>query len=322
MLSDSYGRTFRYLRLSVTDMCNYRCNYCLPDGMPCDTRHKLSLDHIRLLAKVSADLGIEKIRITGGEPAVRNDLTEIIGILKATPGIKTVALTSNGYSLSKKLDEWLDAGLDQLNISCDSIDPRLFKAITGHDHLQRLLAGIEQAQCSSLQSLKVNTVLLRQHNLPTLSKQIEWAANSGITLRFIELMETGDNKTFFADNHVSAEQIQQQLIGQGWKLLPKVDNSGPAKEYQHPDHSGRIGFIAPYSSGFCDSCNRLRISSAGKLHLCLFGESGFDLMPWLEANDLAGLQQAMQQVLVSKPRQHWLHQNETGATTNLAMLGG
>jgi len=322
MLFDSYGRTFRYLRLSVTDICNYRCNYCLPDGMPCDTGHKLSVKNIKMLANAAARLGIQKVRITGGEPSVRKDLTQIISVLKSTPGIETVALTTNGHQLKKHLSGWLEAGLDQLNISCDSLDARVFQAITGRDQLDNLLEAIELAQNSALKSVKVNTVLLRDYNLANLNEFIDWASGSNITLRFIELMETGDNDQYFSQNHVSADTVQQQLLNQGWQQMVAHKNAGPAKEYFHPDHVGKIGFIAPYSDDFCDSCNRLRISSSAKFHLCLFGESGFDLMPWLENDDLEGLLIAMQDIMETKPRKHYLQQNNTGSTANLAMLGG
>lgn len=322
MLFDSYGRSFRYLRLSVTDICNYRCNYCLPDGMPCDSRHKLSVQNIKMIAQAAAALGIQKIRITGGEPSIRNDLTQIISVLKSTPGIETVALTTNGHNLKKHLNDWVDAGLDQINISCDSLDARVFKAITGRDQLDNLLEAIKLAQASSLKSVKVNTVLLREYNLENLDEIISWASSSDITLRFIELMETGDNNQYFFRNHVSADVLQRRLLSGGWHQIIAHKNAGPAKEFSHPDHVGKIGFIAPYSDDFCDSCNRLRISSSAKFHLCLFGESGFDLMPWLEQDDLDGLMVAMKNIMETKPRKHYLQENNTGETTNLAMLGG
>ncbi|MEC8444572.1 MAG: radical SAM protein, partial [Pseudomonadota bacterium] len=159
-LQDAFGRRLTYLRLSITDVCNFRCNYCLPDGYQCnDDSSPLDLDEIARIAHIFARLGTRKIRITGGEPSVRRDLVEIIRILKQTPGIEQVAITTNGWKLPQFLPQWLEAGLDSLNVSIDSLDPRQFQAITGHDRLNDLLTGIEQAQQVGFERIKVNAVL-------------------------------------------------------------------------------------------------------------------------------------------------------------------
>jgi len=322
MLQDAFGRQFSYLRLSITDLCNYRCNYCLPDGMPCADYSSLSLDHIGHIAAAFAAMGIEKIRITGGEPSVRKDLPQIIRLLKETPGIKSVVMTTNGHKMSKYLDSWADAGLDALNISCDSLDPRVFDAITGRDELDKLLEAIKLAQISAIKTIKINTVLLKQYNLTDLHKLIDWVKDSDLTLRFIELMETGDNADYFASNHVSAETVQKLLMQTGWQQTIRDKAAGPAKEFKHADYQGKIGFIAPYSKDFCDSCNRLRVSSSGKLHLCLFGDSGYDLTPMLVPGKEIELQNYLSEVLQTKPISHFLQEHNTGSTAQLAMLGG
>ncbi|TPH17831.1 GTP 3',8-cyclase MoaA [Litorilituus lipolyticus] len=323
MLTDNYGRRFSYLRLSITDVCNFRCNYCLPDGYECNQpRDFLSLDEIKRITHGFAQLGTEKIRITGGEPALRKDLPEIISICKNTQGIKKVALTSNGFKLPEHLPQWLDAGIDAINISIDSLDPRQFLAITGHDKLATILKGIDMALADGSTDIKVNTVLMRQYSGKDIQSYLDWLKDTPVTLRFIELMQTGDNQEFFNAQHVQGSRIKQNLILDGW--LPVIQNksAGPAQEFYHPDYQGKIGLIMPYSKDFCNSCNRLRVSSSGKLHLCLFGEEGLSLREQLQSDDLAPLQAKILSLLTDKKATHFLHEKLTGATKHLAMLGG
>ncbi|MFQ3210281.1 MAG: cyclic pyranopterin phosphate synthase [Colwellia sp.] len=323
MLTDNFGRRFSYLRLSITDVCNFSCTYCLPDGYQCDQpRDFLSLCEIKRITKAFAELGTEKIRITGGEPALRKDLAEIIRICKETPGIKTVAITSNGFKLPEHLPQWLDAGIDAINISIDSLDPRQFHAITGHDKLKTILTGIDMALADGRASVKVNTVLMRDHSGREIQSYLDWLKDTPITLRFIELMQTGDNKKFFDAQHVQGSRIKQNLILDGW--LPVIQNksAGPAQEFYHPNYQGKVGLIMPYSKDFCSSCNRLRISSSGKLHLCLFGEEGLSLREELQSDDIEPLQAKILALLGDKKATHYLHEKLTGATKHLAMLGG
>lgn len=323
MLSDNFGRRFTYLRLSITDVCNFSCTYCLPDGYQCEQpRDFLSLAEIKRLTKAFAALGTEKIRITGGEPSLRKDLPDIINLCKHTPGIKKVAITSNGYKLPQHLPQWLDAGLDAINISIDSLDPRQFKAITGHDKLNTILKGIDMGLADGRANFKVNTVLMREHSGKDIQSYLDWIKDTPITLRFIELMQTGDNKAFFDAQHVQGSRIKQNLILDGW--LPVIQNksAGPAQEFYHPDYQGKIGLIMPYSKDFCHTCNRLRVSSSGKLHLCLFGEQGLSLREQLQDDDITPLKTKIVALLADKKASHYLHEKLTGATKHLAMLGG
>jgi cyclic pyranopterin phosphate synthase len=295
----------------------------LPDGYQCDQpRDFLSLLEIKRLTKSFAELGTEKIRITGGEPALRKDLPEVIRICKETPGIKTVAITSNGFKLPEHLPQWLDAGIDAINISIDSLDPRQFHAITGHDKLKTILTGIDMALADGRASVKVNTVLMRDHSGREIQSYLDWLKDTPITLRFIELMQTGDNQEFFDAQHVQGSRIKQNLILDGW--LPVIQNksAGPAQEFYHPDYKGKVGLIMPYSKDFCNSCNRLRISSSGKLHLCLFGDEGLSLREQLQTDDIEPLQAKILSLLGDKKATHFLHEKLTGATKHLAMLGG
>ena len=323
MLTDNFGRRFHYLRLSITDVCNFSCNYCLPNGYQCDQpRDFMSLIEIQRIAKAFAELGTEKIRITGGEPALRKDLPEIISTCKQTTGIKRVAITTNGFKLPEHLPQWLDAGIDAINVSIDSLDPRQFHAITGHDKLQTILKGIDLALADGRAQIKVNAVLMRDYSGKGIQSYLNWLKNTPVTLRFIELMQTGDNKVFFDAQHVQGSRIKQNLILDGWLPVIQDKTAGPAQEFYHPDYQGRIGLIMPYAKDFCNSCNRLRISSSAKLHLCLFGDEGLSLREELQQDNLAPLQAKILSLLTDKKATHFLHEKLTGATKHLAMLGG
>ena len=324
MLTDNYGRRFQYLRLSVTDVCNYSCDYCLPDGYQChgDKKIPLSVAEIRNLLKGFAAQGTEKVRLTGGEPSIRNDLTQIIEVAANTQGINTVALTTNGYKLEEKIKDWHQAGLTSLNVSIDSLDPRLFKSITGHDRLSQIMKGIDIALELGLK-VKINAVLLKGINSQQLPLFLDWVKNKPVALRFIELMQTGDNLTYFKKHHIAGDTIRQWLLKKGWELQPREKTAGPADEYASDHHLGRIGLITPYSKDFCASCNRLRISSEGNLHLCLFAEEGYSVRDLLGSESQhQQLVERLQSLLTTKEATHYLENGFTGATYNLSMLGG
>ncbi|WP_237055292.1 GTP 3',8-cyclase MoaA [Microbulbifer sediminum] len=322
MLTDNHGRRFYYLRLSVTDACNFRCSYCLPDGYRAmDNAPHLKPAEAATVVRAFASLGTRKVRLTGGEPSLRADLPEIIAASKSTPGIHRVAVTSNGYKLPRVIDRWHDAGLDQLNISIDTLDAGEFAAFTGHDCLPRVLKGIERARSLGVE-VKVNAVLLQGGADRRLRAFLHWLRETPVTLRFIELMRTGDNRDFFASNHVRGEAVERELVENGWQLVPRSEDAGPAREYSHPDYLGRIGFITPYSEDFCNSCNRLRISAQGRLHLCLFSEHGIDLYREITTGNSIALAERIRRAIGEKEPSHYLQQDRVGATRNLSMLGG
>ncbi len=323
MLIDAYQRRFTYLRLSVTESCNFRCTYCLPDGTDCDSRAgELTLPEIRRLVTAFARLGTRKVRITGGEPSLRKDLTEIIATCKAVPGIEKVALTTNGYRLQRDAAAWQAAGLDAVNVSVDSLDAATFHLVTGQDKLADILAGVATAKAVGIKQVKINTVLLKQHNALALPDFLSFVKQQDLSLRFIELMRTNDNLSFYQRQHLSGASIQQQLETQGWQLLPKGISDGPALEYAHPHYQGRIGLIMPYSKDFCADCNRLRVSSKGQLYLCLFTDSYQDLRSLLQSEHSAPLERFLQQALAGKAESHQLQQQHSGSTRHLAQIGG
>lgn len=323
MLQDRYQRRFTYLRLSLTESCNFRCNYCLPDGNDCQSRQQeLTLAEIEALVQGFALAGTRKVRLTGGEPTLRKDLSEIIRTVKAVPGIRQVALTTNGYRLNKDVERWLDAGLDAINVSLDSLDADTFHLVTGQDRLPDILQGIDRTLASGRCKVKINTVLLKQYNGDSLASFLQFVEHRPVSLRFIELMQTGDNHSFFNRQHLSGQHIQQQLQAQGWQLLPRHADAGPALEFAHPAYAGTIGLIMPYSKDFCDSCNRLRVSSLGDLYLCLFGQQHYNLRHLLQQPSPTALVNFIQQQLQDKPLHHLLQQANTGLTRQLAMIGG
>jgi GTP 3',8-cyclase len=323
MLTDRFARRFTYLRLSLTERCNFRCTYCLPEGNDCDTAESdLNIHEVRRLLTAFARLGTRKVRLTGGEPALRRDLSEIISLCKSVPGIEQVALTTNGYNLQKEISGWKKAGLDALNISVDSLDPAIFSRITGADRLHYILQGIDQALQLNFQKVKLNTVLLRQHNTHSLPGFLRFIKDRPVSLRFIELMRTNDNAGFYQEQHLSGEFIRQQLTEDGWQLQPKATTDGPALEYAHPDYAGRVGLIMPYSKDFCSSCNRLRVSSKGELFLCLFADEHQSLRQLLQSDDPAPVEAFLQRAIGGKEESHYLHQQRSGQTRHLAMIGG
>ena len=321
-LSDTFGRRFEYLRLSITDVCNFKCQYCLPDGYECNTPTDfLSLDEIRTTVNAFAMMGTKKVRITGGEPALRKDLVDIIKLVASVEQIQQVAITTNGYNLDKQVEKWKYAGLTNLNVSIDSLDPAQFKLITGDARLQNILRGIDKAIALGLK-VKVNAVLLKTFTGKQLDQFVAWIKDKPISMRFIELMQTGDNLQFFEKEHFSGESIKQSLVAQEWTEKPRDLLAGPARIFTHPEFKGDIGLIMPYSKNFCDNCNRLRISALGKLHLCLFAQQGIDLRSTMQTQNAFLLASEITACLSDKQKTHDLLAGNTGATTHLAMLGG
>ncbi|TKB56174.1 GTP 3',8-cyclase MoaA [Ferrimonas aestuarii] len=323
-LQDRYGRRFEYLRLSITDVCNFKCQYCLPDGYLGDKhQHFLSVDELRRVMHAFAALGTSKIRLTGGEPSVRKEFEQLIEIAANTPGISTVATTTNGYRLAANAHKWRQLGLSQINVSLDSLDPELFRRITGNGRHQKVLDGIEAALDAEYRKVKINVVLMKDLNHQQLPAFLEYVRQRPVDIRFIELMQTGLGKDYFDAHHISGESIKQQLVALGWQVQPRGPQDGPALMLRHPDYAGGIGLIMPYSKDFCASCNRLRVSALGKLHLCLFTECGVELRDLL-GNDQHQemLQQRLLAQLQQKDATHQLHQGLTGVTQHLASIGG
>lgn len=324
-LIDRFQRQYVYLRLSITDVCNFRCNYCLPNGYQ-PPEHKqtfLKPDEIQRLVRTFANLGTEKVRLTGGEPTLRKDFLTIAHTIAQTPGIKQLALTTNGYRLEKDVAEWKSAGITGLNVSVDSLDPRQFHLITGENKLASILNGIDRAFEVGYRKVKINAVLMKQYTAKGLDDFLRWIKDRPIQMRFIELMQTGEMDNFFTQQHLSGQTILTRLQQEGWQLQAKALSDGPAKILAHPDYQGEIGLIMPYEKNFCASCNRLRVSALGKLHLCLFGEEGVNIRDLLQSDEQQlQLEARLKSALQGKREHHYLHQGDSGVRNNLASIGG
>lgn len=323
-LTDGFGRRFRYLRLSVTEVCNFRCTYCLPDGWKrSGPLSFLSADEIGRLASGFSALGLTKVRLTGGEPTVRKDFEDILARVAASPGVSKVAVTTNGWNLARHVEAWRAAGLTHLNLSLDALDSDAFKRITGHDRLAAVLAGLDKALATDLEAVKINAVLLRETAESGFGDWAEFVRDRPVTVRFIELMRTRDNADFFAAHHVGGEAVRGWLSDRGWSPVESPVDGGPAREYRHPDYAGAMGLIAPYAPGFCDGCNRLRVTARGRLRLCLFGEGGVDLRDLLARDDQRqDLIERIAAAMSGKRQGHRLDEGDPGDLTNLAQLGG
>ncbi len=324
MLHDSFGRQFAYLRLSITEVCNFSCQYCLPNGY----RKKagpgfLRVDEIARLVRAFADLGTWKVRITGGEPSVRKDFIPIIETVAATPGVRRLATTTNGYRLKENAHIWRAAGLDAINVSIDSLRADVFHKVTGHDRLAAVQGGVEACLEAGYEAVKINAVLLKGVNDQDLDLFLDYVKTRPVSLRFIELMRTGDNADYFARYHVPARVVSDVLERGGWVRKTRDAGAGPAVEYVHADYAGSIGLIAPYSKDFCKSCNRLRTSAMGKLHLCLFAEMGMDLRPFLQDDaQINKLKEFLLKSLKTKKISHFLNDKITGGNHRFADIGG
>lgn len=322
-LEDQFGRRFSYLRLSITDVCNFRCEYCLPDGYQGTPGGFMTVDEIRRLVTAFAELGTWKVRLTGGEPMVRKDFPDIVRAIGEIPAVRRMAVTTNAYRLAGSAAQLREAGLDAVNVSLDSLDAGQFERITGDKRFDKVMAGIDAALAAGFPAVKINTVLLRGLNDHELADFFEFVRTRPISLRFIELMRTGGNGEYFAKRHVGGDLVREHLERAGWQARERGPADGPAVEYTHPEHLGRIGLIAPYAPGFCDTCNRLRVTARGGLRLCLFGNGSDDLRPLLASDaQKEELKDRIVAALSHKRVSHFLHQGDYGDTPHLAMTGG
>ena len=327
-LKDNFGRTFPYIRLSITDICNFKCGYCLPNGYQIDksdNRKFLHSDEIRRLAKALSELGVSKIRLTGGEPTIRKDFFDIVKIIRENTGIKKTVITTNGYHLDKIAHKIKKSGLDGINISIDSLNRETFKRITSHDRLDEILNGIKTLQDLNFKNIKINAVLLKGIN-DTEDDFDQWSnfiEKNEIDFRYIELMQTGDNLDYFKRYHVPATKFTNYLKKNNWIIQTFGRDAGPAKNYLNPKFKGKFGIIAPYSKDFCKSCNRLRITAKGDLRLCLFGNTGINIRHLMQKEDqIDELKDLILKQLNFKKESHHLELGDTGLMKNLSTTGG
>lgn len=270
LLRDTQGRTVSYLRLSVTDRCNMRCRYCLPEHIEWEKEKDiLSFEEIGRVVRVFARLGVQRVRLTGGEPLVRRELDRLVAMIAPIPGIDEVTLTTNGLLLAKQAAALKAAGLTRLNISLDSLDPVRFREVTRGASLDAVLEGIEAAVSAGFIRTKINAVLMRDFNLDEAGGLLRFAAQRGLIMRFIELMPMAE-KAFALDQYVSTRELMDRLSSE-FTLEPdeEVLGGGPARYWRIKELGIVAGFISPLSGNFCAACNRIRLSADGRVRNCL-----------------------------------------------------
>ncbi|PLY01899.1 MAG: GTP 3',8-cyclase MoaA [Desulfuromonas sp.] len=316
-LQDRFGRTIEYLRLSVTDRCNLRCLYCMPDEGVDSIGHNrvMSYEEMGRVAAAAVRLGVRKIRVTGGEPLVRRGLVNFIRTLADLPGSPEVVLTTNGLLLAEHAGALKAAGLSRVNVSLDTLHEERFKRITRRDGLIQVLAGLEAAKDVGLTPIKVNMVPIRGFNEDEIADFARLTLNRRCDVRFIEFMPVRDDLGFNADQRISEDEILDQLEKVGELLSVENSNGaldGPARMYRYPDGQGQIGIITAVSRHFCGSCNRLRLTADGRLRPCLMSDDEIDLLAGLrsDAFSAARIEELLLEAANAKPAGHHLEAGE------------
>lgn len=325
-LTDRYGRIVNYVRISVTDRCDFRCVYCMePDTEFVPRNQILTLEELADIGRAFVALGVHKIRITGGEPLVRRNIVKLLTDLAGLEGLRELVLTTNGSQLPRLAPHLRDAGVKRLNISLDSLDPDRFRRITRTGELSQVLAGIEAARAAGFERLKINSVILKHRNHDEVVPLVRFAAARGMDISFIEEMPLGvigDHDR--AETYYSSDRIREDLEAV-FTLLPTAESTGgPARYFRIVETGTRVGFISPHSHNFCESCNRVRVTAEGRLLLCLGQEHSVDLRDIVRGRpgDLEVLKQAIRRAMDIKPKGHdfrlreqpiiFRHMNATG----------
>ncbi|MGD2104072.1 MAG: GTP 3',8-cyclase MoaA [Anaerolineae bacterium] len=328
---DAYNRPISYLRISVTDRCNLRCRYCMPqEGVPWRPHDEvLRYEEIETIVRAAADLGITKVRLTGGEPLVRISIVDLVQMIAKIPGIDDLAMTTNGVLLSQFAEDLARAGLQRVNISLDTLDEERFRTITRCGDLAGVLAGIEAARQAGLSPIKINTVVIRGLNddevVDLAAKTLE---SPWWNIRFIELMPVGNGGPVtdaWREDVVTAQEVRRRIESELGDLEPaRMDaGGGPARYYRLPHAKGSIGFITPISEHFCYRCNRLRLTADGQLRPCLLSDREIDLRTPLRA--AAGPDQVKALIVDGincKPMRHHLNQDVHPETRTMSEIGG
>ena len=305
-LVDKYGRRITYVRLSITDRCDFRCTYCMAEEMTFLPRSEvLSLEEFLRLARVFVDLGVSKLRITGGEPLVRKDALWLIGQLGTLPGLENLVLTTNGSQLDRFAGDLKAAGVRRLNVSLDTLRADRFKAITRIGDVNKVLRGIEAAREAGFARTKLNTVMMRGTNDDEFIDLVQYAVDRQLDVSFIEEMPLGDIHGRSRE-YISSEEARE-VLGKRFTLVPSAESTGgPARYWRIPGSETRVGFISPHSHNFCDTCNRVRITAKGELYPCLGQNDAIHLMPVLRdhPDDDAAVRQAIIDSMGIKPLGH------------------
>ncbi|WP_427501043.1 GTP 3',8-cyclase MoaA [Methylomonas sp. MED-D] len=307
-LTDRFGRVVNYLRVSITDRCDFRCVYCMAEDMTFLPRKQiLSLEEIQFICEAFVGLGVNKIRVTGGEPLVRNGALDLLRNIGAIPGLDELVLTSNGSHLADMAGDLHAAGVKRINISLDTLDPVKFKALTRTGELGQVLAGIEAARSAGFERIKLNAVVMKDRNHAEVGDLVQFAVDRGLDISFIEEMPLGKvDQHRRGDSYYPSEAIRADLRPR-FKLEAIADSTGgPSAYFRVAGSTSRVGFISPLSANFCAACNRVRLTAEGRLLLCLGNEHSVDLKAVVREHpgDLAVLQQAIVAAMRIKPEKH------------------
>jgi cyclic pyranopterin phosphate synthase len=319
---DQFGRTVQYLRVSVTDKCNLRCVYCMPmEGLPWLKREDLlSYEEIEQVVRVMAPMGLERVRITGGEPLVRQDLPELVKLIAKVPGIRDLSLSTNAVLLADQADALKSAGIDRMNVSLDSLRPDRVDSIARRPgSYPKIMEGLDAAEEAGFAPIKVNVVLIKGQNDDEIRDFAEITRERPWHIRFIEMMPTGANLELSASQFVSCDDALRQ-VREIDALEPVAGpfGNGPARYYQFAGAPGTIGVITPMSHNYCDRCNRMRLTADGQLRPCLFGDIQTNLRDPLRAgSDLVPL---IEETLRIKPERHYLIQGSSAGSGGLVAL--
>ncbi len=326
-LIDDFGRRVRYVRISVTDRCDFRCVYCMSEEMTFLPRAQvLTLEELSMIARAFVEMGVEKIRLTGGEPLVRRDIDQLIEQIAELPGLQDLAMTTNGAGLVKHARRLREAGLKRLNVSLDTLDPQRFRQLTRTGDLGRVLEGLRAAREAGFERIKLNAVILKGRNDDEVLDLVEFARAEKFDLSFIEEMPLGDVSDHSRDETFCSSDDVQGIIEQRHTLLPTTETTlGPSRYFRMVDSESRIGFISPHSHNFCASCNRVRVTAEGRLLLCLGNEHSVDLRAVVRRHpgDLEALKRAIVEALPLKPeRHHFTTDGDVQIVRFMNMTGG
>ncbi|MFN8452352.1 MAG: GTP 3',8-cyclase MoaA [Anaerolineae bacterium] len=323
---DRFGRIINYLRISLTDRCNLRCVYCMPEDMTFQPKDELLQDgELRTLVRVFAELGFKKFRLTGGEPTVRKNIVDICEFIAHTPGVQSLSMTTNGILLKDLAQPLADAGLQRVNVSIDTLDAERFKRITRWGTLDQVWDGIEAAERAGLTPVKLNAVVVRGFNDQDVTDLAKLSLDHDWQVRFIEMMPFGDVATFAQEQIVTDEQIRNR-IAEEYMPLELADGGkldGEARIYQFPGAKGSVGFISTVSAPFCASCNRARLTADGVLRLCLLRDKEVNLLqPLRDGASADDIKQIILDGIWWKPWGHGLADDVIPVTRVMSQIGG
>lgn len=324
-LTDKFGRNIEYLRLSVTDRCDLRCNYCMPEGFKDfgEPENWLTFDEIERVIRVFGELGTKRIRITGGEPLVRKNLSELAARLASLPYIEDLSLSSNATRLQKEAASLKQAGISRINVSLDTLQADRFKKITGGGKLEKVINGLLAAKEAGFQPVKINMVVMRGVNDDEVEDMVQFCIQHNFTLRFIETMPMGDTGRGASLQYIPLNEVHDRLAKKYTLIKANMNGGGPARYVRVVGTDLRIGFITPMSQHFCETCNRVRLSVDGTLYLCLGQEDSYPLREHLRAGITdEELKQHIKNAIDIKPEKHEFSNKPEKLVRFMSMTGG